>query len=276
MSTITASVGRGGVNRAGDVRTIQELLNQNRKPPLSLIPVNGIAGPEMITAIADFQFRNLKMLHPDARVDPGGRTLHALSLGTGFAQLASGTPPKNLSGQAWWHANQAKYPNSNHLEDLEASFRQKATEFIAAMQAAGAIVSVKATRRSKQRAYLMHFSWKIAKGTIGPAQVPPEPGVDIIWDHGNSTASKMGAQEMVDHFGLVFQPSLNSLHIQGKAIDMDVTWSGTLQITNKSGVVVPIGAPHLGSSNTTLHSVGATYGVIKLASDPPHWSATGN
>ena len=31
----------------------------------------------------------------------------------------------NLSGKAWWHANQAKYPNSAEVDDLDPGFRSK-------------------------------------------------------------------------------------------------------------------------------------------------------
>ncbi|HQU42530.1 MAG TPA: hypothetical protein PK867_06940, partial [Pirellulales bacterium] len=91
---------------------------------------------------------------------------------------------QNLSGAAWWHANQAKYPNSTSVDDLEPTFRAKVKEFLAALDKAGASVKISATRRSKQRAYLMHYSWKIAKGEISASKVPAESGVSIVWDHG--------------------------------------------------------------------------------------------
>jgi hypothetical protein len=123
---------------------------------------------------------------------------------------------------------------------------------------------------------LMHYSFRIAHGSISPSQVPTEPGVDIVWDHGDIKKSKTGAQEMVDVFGIVFQPSLTSRHITEDTIDMDIAWTDTLTIQNKSGKTVNIGAPRDGSVNTQLHSVGASYGVIKLLEDKPHWSSDGH
>lgn len=81
MTMITASVGRGGINREHDVRTVQELLNKNRNFPLKSIKVDGKIGSETITAIEDFQRQIVKFAHPDGRVDPDGKTLRALLSG---------------------------------------------------------------------------------------------------------------------------------------------------------------------------------------------------
>lgn len=85
MDTIRASVGRDGVNRPEDVRVVQELLNQHLRPPLQRLTVDGTAGPNTIAAIEVFQQRVFNMAHPDGRVDPGGRTLAALSSSTSGA-----------------------------------------------------------------------------------------------------------------------------------------------------------------------------------------------
>jgi hypothetical protein len=180
-----------------------------------------------------------------------------------------------LSGSAWWHANQATYPNSSSVSDLAPEFRPKVEAFITALHKAGASVEVSSTLRNKKRAYLMHYSWTIANGSIAPESVPAAPGVDIIWDHGDDAKSKAAAQQMVTLFSIQYQPSLASLHISGLAIDMDIAWKGKLTIKHKSGQVVAIGAPEDGATNTNLHRVGASYGVLKLLSDPPHWSSTG-
>ena len=57
---------------------------------------------------------------------------------------------------------------------------------------------------------------------------------------------------------------------------MAVSWTGTLSIKDAKGKVHAIGAPRNGNTNRTLHAVGATYGVHKLATDPPHWSIDGH
>lgn len=92
MGTIHDSVGRGGVNRPEDVRTVQELLNKHIQPPMQALNVDGIAGPKTIAAIEEFQQRVVQMMHPDGRVDPGGRTITALS------NVSSATPSSPSSG----------------------------------------------------------------------------------------------------------------------------------------------------------------------------------
>ncbi|MGH7471991.1 MAG: hypothetical protein ACRENP_28905 [Longimicrobiales bacterium] len=120
------------------------------------------------------------------------------------------------------------------------------------------------------RAYLMHYSWKVAAGSVKAANVPAEPGCTIVWSHGDDAKSRLAAQQMVRLFGVVYQPSLTSLHIFGRAIDMTVNWGGPIKVRDAAGKDVLL------SSQTTLHRVGASYGVIKLLSDPPHWSDNGH
>jgi hypothetical protein len=79
MSTIHASVGRDGVNQPDDVRIVQEFLNKHLQPSMQALDVDGIAGPKTIAAIEEFQQRVVQMIRPDGRVDPGGRTITALS-----------------------------------------------------------------------------------------------------------------------------------------------------------------------------------------------------
>ncbi|MCY2967675.1 MAG: peptidoglycan-binding domain-containing protein [Planctomycetota bacterium] len=80
MQMISQPVGRGvaNTNRA-DVRLIQQLLNQHRKPPLRMLMETGVIDAETIAAIEEFQKRVVMMSVPDGRVDPGGATLRALS-----------------------------------------------------------------------------------------------------------------------------------------------------------------------------------------------------
>ncbi len=79
MQTITASVGRDGVNRYSDVVLIQHLLNQYDIPD-ELIPlkVDGQSGQKTEDRIEAFQRHLLGMSHPDGRVDVDGRTLRRL------------------------------------------------------------------------------------------------------------------------------------------------------------------------------------------------------
>lgn len=183
-----------------------------------------------------------------------------------------------LSGPAWV----ARFPTSVNVNDLAPAFRGNATRFLAALRQAGANVEINATLRPPQRAYLMHYSWRIAREQLDPAAVPAMAGVDIQWLHRtaqnqpNLAASRQAAQQMVQGYELVVRPALQSRHTQGLAIDMNVVWQGALVIRNASGQEVTIDTtPHSGG-NAQLQAVGATYGVIKLATDPPHWSSDGH
>jgi len=140
---------------------------------------------------------------------------------------------------------------------------------------------VKSTRRDAKRAYLFHWAWLIALGKSKASDAKPMAGVDIVWDHGDAAKSKFGAQEMVNGFGLAVPPkstvapALSSNHIVGKAIDMDITWTGELKVTKKNGTVVSVTYMLNPNLNTKLHAVGESYGAKKHKSDAPHWSVNG-
>jgi len=74
---LTASVGRGGVNKGVDVKLVQGLLNTFSVLKVILL-VDGKMGRKSITAILRFQRIVLGVASPDGRVDVGGRTLNAL------------------------------------------------------------------------------------------------------------------------------------------------------------------------------------------------------
>ena len=278
MPNISASVGKGGVNNKADVTTVQHLLNAHvRAMGLPLLEEDGRIGDNTNDAIVRYQQMVLGIAAPDGRIDVGGGTWKALVAGKTVAPPPPPPAPSaQLSGAAWWHANQANYPNSAKLADLASPFREKAMRFIAALQAAGADVSVTSTLRNPIRAYLMHYSGTVANGTDAPSAVPAKAGCPIVWDHGDLARSRAAAQEMYTLFNIKFPASLTSLHIQGQAVDMTVTWSGTLSIVDANGVMHALGAPRSGETNTGLHAVGASYGVHKLLSDAPHWSSTGH
>jgi hypothetical protein len=265
MPDIGKSVGVGGVNNRADIVIVQKLLNLHIAAlGLPALTTEGNIGPKTIAAIKRFQTVILGVPDPNGRADPGGRTIIALNAPSG----------SQLSGAAWWHANQGLYPNSASISDLAPDFGDKAKRFIATMRAGGASVSVSSTRRNKIRAYLMHYSWTISSGEIAPADVPAEPGCTIIWDHHDAERSRKAAQDMRDLFGLVHEPSLKSRHIEGNAVDMVIGWTGTINIRDAAGKQVTLSTPANGS-NPVLHKIGASYGVIKLLSDPPHWSSDG-
>ena len=190
------------------------------------------------------------------------------------------SPPtaKKLSGVAWV----SEFPTSRSVEDLADPFRINVKNFLAAITAAGGKHKIAATRRPKERAFLMHWSFKVASGVTAPEDVPAMTGVNIEWVHTdvggkkNTVASKKAAQEMVAGYDIAFAPALRSHHIAGVALDMSISWTASeLKIKDgKNNEVVIKGAAKNGA-NTELHAVGKSYGVIKLVSDPPHWSADG-
>ena len=275
MQQIMNTVGWQGANRQNDVRVIQGLLNHfARRLGAPVLIVDGRVGDRTVKAIKLFQQKIVNMALPNGQVEPGGLTWRSLT-GSG-APPASVNVSRLLSGSAWWQANQGKYPNSADIATLDGSFKVKVDKLLAAMDAAHLKVKVHSTRRNKVRAYLMHYSWKVAKGLVVPDKVPAEPGCDVVWDHGNLAASRQGAQQMVDLFGVVYQPSLNSRHIAGLAIDMQIQWAGAVSVRDAQGTAVALGLPCEGATNTNLHKVGASYGVIKNVADRPHWSDNGH
>jgi len=66
-----------------------------------------------------------------------------------------------------------------------------------------------------------------------------------------------------------------SNHIAGNAIDMNVSWTGKINVKKKDGTTVEIPFMSNVNANKKLHEVGKSYGVIKHISDAPHWSVNG-
>jgi hypothetical protein len=183
-----------------------------------------------------------------------------------------------LSGPAWV----PQFPTSKSVGDLVDPFKANVTRFLAALQAAGATVTIADTLRPPQRAYLMHFSFAIAREGLDPSTVPAMTGVDIQWIHpaspgmSSSQASKTGAEQMVQGYGIAFKPALSSRHTEGNAIDMSIAWIGDLVIAKADGSNITVtSAPRTGD-NASLQQVGSSYRVIKLVTDPPHWSNDGH
>lgn len=190
---------------------------------------------------------------------------------------------KELSGKAWT----TRFAGSNSLGDLKMPFRDQVQAFIDALRRANATVKIAATFRPPERAYLMHWSWRIVKQGFDPSKVPSIPGVDIQWVHTGTDgkysreASVAAANEMVEGFeikDLGVAPALSSRHTNGFGIDMRISWIGHLSIVDADGNTVEIVHwPHSGL-NPTLQQVGASYGVIKYnrrGRDDPHWSDNG-
>lgn len=188
-----------------------------------------------------------------------------------------------LSGVEWT----TRYPGSSSLNDLRFPFRGYVEAFTAAMRSAKARVTIAATFRPTQRAYLMHWSWRIANMKADAQRIPPMAGVEIRWDHTDtsgrysSAASIAAAKAMVIGFQmqrLRVSPSLNSRHTAGFGLDMTICWNGTLKINDATGHTVEIDTLPRSGMNKALQRVAETYGVIKYCGtgvDQPHWSDNG-
>ena len=69
--------------------------------------------------------------------------------------------------------------------------------------------------------------------------------------------------------------ALNSQHTERLAIDMTISGRGTLAAPLQDRSVAQIDTQPCNGGNAGLIAVGAGCGVIKLRSEPPHWSADG-
>jgi hypothetical protein len=281
MPALQGSVGQGGLNSPQDVRAIKELLNYHATklsfPALDVF--DGACDLKTIDAIKKYQRAVLGIRDPDGRVDPKGRTQRSLDhqeVGSNAtAQAQEVQRNARLSGLDWFQRNESNYPNSADVQDLAPGFNLHVRDFIWAMERGGANVFVESTLRNKDRAFIMHWAWKVAHGTVDAAKVPANPNVDIEWDHGNAKKSRKAAQEMVNAFDIAYEPSLTSNHILGLAVDMTITWTSTIKVKDKDGKEHKLGHPYNGAQSDKLHKIGKSYGVKKLLKDPPHWSIDG-
>ncbi len=121
----------------------------------------------------------------------------------------------------------------------------------------------------------MRCVWDVVRGKVSPEKLPKLEGVDIDWVHPTPEASLNACQRMFDIYGLVARPSLTSRHITGQAVDMNINWHGTIEVIDGNGNKVLLSTDRGTEMNPHLWALGASYGVHKLKSDPPHWSTDG-
>ena len=223
------------------------------------------------------------------------------------------------------------FPADNRIEALNEPFRSNVARFVRALRAAGARVTITNVYRPQPRAYLMHYAWRVAYGRssasgryshLEPPAVPkydgaekvpicwPVPGLDGKYSR---KLSIRAARELTAAYGIVagHGAAYPSNHSGRTAIDMNISWGGTLRvqggpgapfngarvelpadgaywIVNGSGIryVTPGGTPPPSARvrsdqdmNQRLWALGRSYGVLKYVNaqnaDPPHWSATG-
>lgn len=186
------------------------------------------------------------------------------------------TTPALISPGAWWCA---QFPTSVRLEDLAPPFRGKAAAFLDAVEAGVGhpCYTISATYRPPERAYLMHWSCMLANSGQDPAHIPAMDGVAIDWTAGGDrAAARAGAAAMVKAYNIAFPAALVSRHTQRRALDVTFTIpsrpKAPYRFTDGAGQTWSFGPNDL----NLLYRFGATFGVIKLESDPPHWSDDGH
>ena len=178
-----------------------------------------------------------------------------------------------VSGPKWCE----RFPGSASPDALLPDFRGRVWAFISAIERGGAQVAIASTYRPPERAYLMHWCWRIAEGSWDAGDVPHMAKVDIDWTHrGNDAAALAAARAMVKAYDLEVAPALDSHHCHRRAIDMTVSWRDALTIIDFEGREHHIRSTPRNGTNRELIQVGATFGVFKLLSDPPHWSDDGH
>ena len=193
-----------------------------------------------------------------------------------------------------------RFAPDNRLSALNDSFETNVRAFIAALRAAGATVTINQVYRPQPRAYLMHYSWRIAYGRgtgkyskVEPDKVPPyDEGpekVPICWMFRDDTrnagsyvknASIGLAEAMAGRYGyrivVGHGAAYPTNHEKRTAIDMNIQWEGVLRIKpgkkapfysdlvdpERRGKVEIVGGPRTGM-HPRLRRVGKSYGVIK-------------
>ena len=81
------------------------------------------------------------------------------------------------SGPHWC----AKFPGSNQPEACAEPFRGSLMLFVAALRKARAQLTIANTSRPRERAYMMHWCWRIAKESFDPRHVPAMVGVSKLY-----------------------------------------------------------------------------------------------
>jgi hypothetical protein len=139
---ISASVGSGGANKSGDVKTIQRALNRvapeqgGAVPPLD---VDGFFGPKTGGAIRQFQKVQFPGWTPDGRIDPGQKTIKRLN------ELLT-----SASKQAFAD------PTADFAAGLETDPSQIEQAFTLASDA------LRRVRRAKQRLFAVRSSYSLS------------------------------------------------------------------------------------------------------------------
>ena len=177
-----------------------------------------------------------------------------------------------LSGAHWTK----QFPGSNQVDALIDPFKKNVTSFMGMLHSNKAGISVAATYRPPERAWLMHWAWYIAKGKKSYSEIATIPNpykIDIVWDHGDKKSTVKAAQAMVDAYKMKHKAALSSRHTERRAIDMNI--SGLPEILKIDGKDNPIGTEEATENEALWFISEHQFAVVKRADDPPHWSVDG-
>jgi peptidoglycan L-alanyl-D-glutamate endopeptidase CwlK len=122
-NTISASVGKNGLNKPSDVIKVQVLLKSRNYNPG---PIDGICGKKTINAIIKFQ--TLFLALPDGIIDPNGRTWKKLTSTESYDAKIS---------QIEWSGNSAQWTQEKKLSSLHPDLRPKIEAVISALKERG-------------------------------------------------------------------------------------------------------------------------------------------
>ncbi len=199
----------------------------------------------------------------------------------------TGERVKVPSGVAW----AAKFPISQEDSDFDSDMRSRWKRFTRVLEDGGANVEIIASKTPPERAYLMHWAWRIAKGEIDPRDVPDadpeeqnmEDEVDIQWWHGDLKAAQSAAQEMVDAFKIDELkvppplPSEENLYTEGKAVVALIDWRRELVLYRDKPSEMMITDEPRDATNEALIAIAEAFDLIHLYSDPDthevHWGS---
>ncbi len=197
----------------------------------------------------------------------------AIAVAATAAVIASTKPALEAAGPQWC----ARFAGRNDLDALAEPFQSKVRAWLEALAAGGATYTISATLRPPERAYLMHYAGMVANGGTVPAEIPAMAGVAIDWTClGNLAQAKAMAAAMCKGYGIVYPAALASRHTQGLAIDVTIVLPSqpreVPQYKDPDGKIWMLPVHDMDA----LVKFGAAFGVIKLLTDPPHWSSDGH
>lgn len=198
------------------------------------------------------------------------------------------------SGQDWWE----DFHPPMDIAWLEPAFQQNVSRFVLALADQSIIPNVISVYRPPERAYLMHYCFKIATG-LAPEKIDERPDtVAISWKHYRAdgtydpVASIAAAKELAVRFGIYdpdpvngrknpSPPAYPSNHSTGIAVDIKFTWTGEKTVPRGDGPgTLTIRPQDLTKgvndpARIDLSLLGKTYGVIRTNHKSNHWSTTG-